>query len=128
MALIEVNKAVGPVLNYLVAVCEGYTHLDIWHTGAVTTTQPNRLTLTHQYATDWGQGGPIIDRKNICITNQHGCRGVAKWMASLYIPDNDCTMIMFGPTALVTAMCCYVASKLGEVVEVPDELLGDQPK
>lgn len=29
----------------------------------------------------------------------------------------------YGPTLLIAAMRCYVASKLGDEVEVPDELL-----
>ena len=29
----------------------------------------------------------------------------------------------FGPTPLIAAMRSYVASKLGETVEVPDELI-----
>ena len=31
----------------------------------------------------------------------------------------------YGPTPLIAAMRCYVASKLGDEVEVPVELLGD---
>jgi hypothetical protein len=29
---------------------------------------------------------------------------------------------MYGPTPLIAAMRCYVTSKLGDEVEVPDEL------
>jgi hypothetical protein len=31
--------------------------------------------------------------------------------------------VMFGHTPLVAAMRCYVASKLGDTVEVPEEIL-----
>jgi hypothetical protein len=31
--------------------------------------------------------------------------------------------VQYGPTPLIAAMRCYVASKLGDEVEVPDELL-----
>ena len=30
--------------------------------------------------------------------------------------------MQFGPTPLIAAMRCYVASKLGDEVEVPEEL------
>ena len=30
---------------------------------------------------------------------------------------------MYGPTMLIAAMRCYVASKLGEEIDVPEELL-----
>lgn len=45
------------------------------------------------YTTDWAQGGPIIDA--------------------------DC---MSGPTPLIAAMRCFVSSKLGDEVEIPEEL------
>ena len=31
--------------------------------------------------------------------------------------------VIHGPTPLIAAMRCYVASKLGDEVEVPEELL-----
>lgn len=34
--------------------------------------------------------------------------------------------VLYGPTPLIAAMRCYVASKLGEEVDVPDELRGDR--
>ena len=41
-----------------------------------------------------------------------------------FIEDDETNTLLFsGPTPLVAAMRCYVASKLGDEVEVPDELL-----
>lgn len=31
-----------------------------------------------------------------------------------------------GPTPLIAAMRCYVASKLGDEVDIPEELIGDE--
>ena len=45
-----------------------------------------------------------------------------RWMAW---PTRDQTKMVYGPTALIAAMRCYVASKLGEEVDVPEELCGD---
>ncbi len=65
-------------------------------------------------STGWPQGGPIIEREEIAVwPDQEG-----GWWARI-TADEDYT----GPTPLVAAMRCYVASKLGEEVEVPDELI-----
>ena len=132
MAEIKVSEVSPTVLNWLVAKCEGYTHLDIWlTTGAITTNQPNRLVLTHRYATDWGQGGPIIDQNKIGFLPSDGHRG-SQCCAFIYSPsqhdlaiEDGMTSICWGTTPLIAAMRCYVTSKLGEEVEVPDELLDD---
>lgn len=63
-------------------------------------------------STNWAQGGPIIEREKITPewTGEN-------WMA--YIRHDD---EFFGPTPLIAAMRCYVASKLGDDVDVPEEL------
>jgi hypothetical protein len=68
------------------------------------------------YSTDWAQGGPIIDREHISIAYMY--RG--EWEAW-----DDKTMPpprYRGPTPLIAAMRCYVASKLGDTVQIPQEL------
>jgi hypothetical protein len=66
-------------------------------------------------STDWSQGGPIIEREGITVRRYTD----ALWDASIgrldYVAD--------GPTPLIAAMRCYVASKLGDEVDVPDELM-----
>jgi hypothetical protein len=64
------------------------------------------------YSTNWAQGGPIIERERISITHQ-----VGRWAAQT---DDD--LFAYGPTPLIAAMRCYVASKLGDEVEIPEEL------
>jgi hypothetical protein len=66
-----------------------------------------------EYSTDWAQGGPIIEREKIAI-DWDG----AAWCAS----DNVNPIACYGPTLLIAAMRCYVASKLGDTVNVPAEL------
>jgi len=67
------------------------------------------------YSTDWAQGGPIIEREKITVEYTGD-------------PDTWCACIMadqevYGPTPLIAAMRCYVASKLGDEVEIPEELI-----
>lgn len=67
------------------------------------------------YSTDWAQGGPIIEREAIALTTQLTNKD---WMAVSFHGDID----GFGPTPLIAAMRCYVASKLGDEIEIPEEL------
>ena len=73
-------------------------------------------------STDWAQGGPIIEREGISLAcRPKDARGL--WCAVLgpnrfLSPDFEC----YGPTLLIAAMRCYVASKLGDTVEIPEEL------
>lgn len=66
------------------------------------------------YSTDWAQGGPIIEREKIAID----CDG-AQWVASA----NDRPVCYAAKTPLIAAMRCYVASKLGDNVDIPRELM-----
>ena len=67
------------------------------------------------YSTDWAQGGPIIEREVICIGSG---MDAPTWYANKGLGKYH----QFGTTPLIAAMRCYVASKLGDEVEVPDEL------
>ena len=63
------------------------------------------------YSTDWAQGGPIIEREEISIdTVDNGWRG------------SSGGFFYEGQTPLIAAMRCYVASKLGDEINVPEEL------
>jgi len=66
------------------------------------------------YSTDWSQGGPIIEREKIATDYDHDVWNAAKYGLSWYVG---------GPTPLIAAMRCYVASKLGDEVDVPEELV-----
>jgi len=63
----------------------------------------------------WSQGGPIIAREKIGL-DPFG----TTWIAHpSYMPIQP---NVSGPTPLIAAMRCYVASKLGDVVDIPEEL------
>ena len=61
----------------------------------------------------WGLGGPIIQREGISIEPNKGF--LSRWMAVC----NDGKSYAYAPTPLIAAMRCFVASKLGDEVEVP---------
>ena len=70
------------------------------------------------YSSDWSQGGPIIERikgflfKHWLESNREG-----QCQAEIHNYDGD--WIAFGPTPLIAGMRCYVASKLGDDVDLP---------
>ena len=78
--------------------------------------------ISHAY--DWSYGGPIIERERIAtefLRWNPDDRQVGVWEAEHY--EYGKSSKRHGPTPLIAAMRCYVASKLGEEVEVPDDAL-----
>ncbi len=113
---IKVSEATGLVLNWLVAVANGWQE---------TYSAEALLKVAQDYSpsTDWALAGPIIEREKIdCIADPNG-KDV--WMGQLYATrlGGQCVKRGYGPTPLIAACRCYVASKLGDEVEVPEELL-----
>ena len=102
---ININYLVPPALNWAVAMAENWA-------GANFETKP--------YSTDWAQGGPIIEREGMQLQMED----IGEWHATMWWDDGEGQreVVMRGPTPLIAAMRCYVASKLGEIVEVPREL------
>jgi hypothetical protein len=68
-------------------------------------------------STDWAQGGPIIEREKIEWRWMDGRKSYGAEKPSQYR-----TFLMDGPSILIAAMRCYVASKLGYLIELPEEL------
>ncbi len=73
--------------------------------------------VAHAAGVGWSQAGLIIERKKIAVVYRAG----GYWLA--YTPESKPSADGIGPTPLVAVMRCYVASELGEEVEIPDELV-----
>lgn len=106
-------------LDWAVAKCEGHH----WRTGdsyPQYAPEGTSCWTTWRVSSDWAQAGPIIEREEVSL--QH-TGDAAKWRAHVW---NDYRLdfwpIAYGPTPLIAAMRCYVASKLGDDVDVPKEL------
>lgn len=77
----------------------------------------------------WAMCGPIIEREELEIEpvrkdKVNGIGNVTGWRA--IHPKNYGGLNRFygyGETPLIAAMRCHVASKLGDFVEIPDELI-----
>ena len=73
---------------------------------------------------NWAQGGPIIEREELGLKRNAPCSQGREWEASPSITAKGAGGKWgYGPTPLVAAMRCFVASKLGDEVDVPEELL-----
>ena len=75
--------------------------------------QPDYGPSEPEFSTDWAQGGPIIDRTGILFRGEAG--DYTAWIVEPYAK-------VAGPTHLIAAMRCFVASELGDEVEIPEEL------
>ena len=73
-------------------------------------------------STDWAQGGLIIEREKISTWDADGVGCCFPWGAHKTIEHNH-RFHQRGPTALIAALRCFVASRLGDEIEVPDELM-----
>ena len=137
MRQIKVSEATPIQLDWLVAKCsgdfslyhnleEGQRFLNLWTGSAFL-----------KYSTLWGCGGPIIEREKISLDYMDE---FVAWSASTvreygqdresYSDDQDResysveqeSFVGYGPTPLIAAMRCFVASRLGDGVEIPEEL------
>jgi hypothetical protein len=141
---IKVSEASGKILDYLVAHCDGVV-LEF------NPMAYNRTIMTRQKScdlgggvevwsptTNWAQGGPIKEREKIAtrfsdgtwyamLSSDLGDGERAPWTKFTFngvpFPTTTSRLCRFeGSSELIAAMRCYVASKLGQEAEVPDDL------
>jgi hypothetical protein len=111
---IKVSEASNLQLDYMVITCifprafEG---------------KPSIISIVknNPYCTSWKLTGPIIDKMD-------GYQ-MKVWLESspsgkceAHIHNYEGNWIAFGPTQLVAALRCFIMSRLGDEVEVPEEL------
>jgi hypothetical protein len=102
---IKVSELKERALDWAVAICE---HNVGW--------EPEGEDRDF-YSTDWAQGGPIIEREKIRLDTTWNCED-GYWSARMDTVGGW----WLGDTPLIAAMRCYVVSRLGDTVEIPDEL------
>ena len=102
----KTSELEGAALDWVVDNCENKNY------GVKDWLEQRPRAKGGRQSTNWSQGGPIIERDSIAIC--HLANG--EWKAH----NPYCRQ--YGPTPLIAAMRCYVASKLGDEVEIPGEL------
>ena len=136
----------GAALDWTVAKCEGKN--GVLHDDGITrciviASESGVYKGIWKPSTNWAQGGPIIEREGISPIFCDGDLGEPQsyWVATIekqcwewgYGPYHDQdekksirtgykNELFKGPTPLIATMRCYVASKLGDNVEIPKEL------
>lgn len=129
-------------LNWVVAKCEG---LDVYIPAFASRPwlqirNPIGMPIyCPKWSTDWSLGGPIIEREQLQINAAHhndscavepmapkyGFKAPVGWHWEAYVLSDaslEDTHHCRGQTPLIAAMRCYVVSKLGDEVEIPEEL------
>lgn len=131
----KTSELTGAALDWAVAKCEawviGTTDDDL--ISFVLETSPDEMHFWP--CTDWAQGGPIIEREIVTVRPVfHAER--TEGGSDIYRQDGWAAHVepkafwvtprpIVGPTPLVAAMRCYVTSKLGDEVEIPEQLQGE---
>jgi len=108
----KTSELTGAALDWAVAKCDG---LEIYFDDGVVCLKGQPFDGNEHYwlpTQNWAQGGPIIELERIELEHDGFI-----WWARIKA-DEDYS----GPTPLIAAMRCYVASKLGDEVEIPEEL------
>jgi hypothetical protein len=126
---VKTQDLVGPALDWAVAKCEkkkvARVPIPGWNNYVAEVKAIKTFPWgppTYSPSTDWSQGGRIAERELIRLTPcghalweaEHGNNLVGEWGTGV---------TQFGPTPLIAAMRCYVAVKLGEEIDIPEELL-----
>lgn len=94
----------GVALDWAVAKCEGVEGDDFNFA---------------DYSTNWALAGLIIEREEIEITIDPAHHKYEGQEIKAHIYPNT---MQYGKTYLEAAMRCYVASKLGNEIEIPKEI------
>lgn len=79
------------------------------------------LVAHDRYSEDWRLAGPIIEEVGIDLMKGTEPSPYEFWEASIH--ETDGCLIQYGDTPIIAAMRCFVASKLGDTVDIPDELV-----
>jgi len=126
----KTSELTGAALDWAVAQAQGLDY-EIVDGTVVTGAKRYEAKSSHDYygcefdevfapSTDWAQGGQIIEREKIgfwAYTLDEEGNENPGWYSETFEGFVNC-----GPTPLIAAMRCYVSSKLGEEVEIPEEL------
>lgn len=117
----KTSELTGPALDWAVAKCEGADEIHFGDAEQFLLLHSDPIKPMYHFCDDWSQGGPIIEREKIgfwAYTLDEEGNENPGWCAETF--EGYCQT---GATPLVAAMRCFVASKLGDEVEIPQDLV-----
>ncbi len=110
---IKTAELTGPALDWAVAKCEGPNSVAAcYYVDDLPVYLDEAPIPEWKPSTDWAQAGPIIEREKITL----------EWTGEDWIGYIWHDGEYFAPTPLIAAMRCFVASRLGDEVGIPEEL------
>lgn len=117
MTKLKTTSLEGSVLDWAVAHCKKKDNDIEIHAGNVLYGRVTSGFVHFRPSTNWSQGGPIIEHEKLMLWyetryKKHG------WRAK----HENSAVVFYGSTPLIAAMRCYVASKLGDEIEIPEKL------
>ena len=116
----KTSELTRSALDWAVAQCEGLEH---YIDDGLVCLKGQPFDTHWRYWTpsdEWAQGGPIIEREGINLDNY---AKNPQWSAWTPAPERESGEAQaYGTTPLIAAMRCYVASVMGNDIEVPNEL------
>lgn len=112
MRTVKTSELQGAALDWVVAKCEEPEL-------AVDLFKQEWERYDYAASIDWAQGGPIIERECICLARLDP---KTEDDTNFWVAHIDGIYCRYGLTALIAAMRCYVASKLGDTIEIPEEI------
>ena len=80
----KTNELTGAALDWAVAKCEGTLGHYVQPNEKRGTIKWETTPSTRRYSTDWAQGGPIIEREGVTLTQYDD---YPNWSATLYATD-----------------------------------------
>lgn len=110
----KTSELMDAKLDLAVSMCE---QVEYWHT--LPGSFPPVKRAIFKPSSNWSQGGPIIERKKIGLWSEG-----YDWEAKIQIGSGE-WITEWADTPLIAAMRCYVASKLGDEIELPEGLTHD---
>ena len=131
---VKTADLVDAALDWAVAECLEATRIQLYEYNGrrmIRVSLPEGIHAPWEPSRYWGQGGPIIDRVGIQWAQVGGAMEAwsgfdyLEWRRNWELPPQLPQGAGFGtgPTVLSATMRCFVASQLGDEVEVPDELM-----
>ena len=120
---IKAQDLSGEALNYAATLADkGNAHLIRDYAGALHTYyrhEQHGITVYTNHL-NWSDAGPIIERERIELKIPEA-KEFGQWMALITDASGD-YIHRSGPTPLIAAMRCFIQSRLGDEVEIPEEL------
>ena len=120
----KTSELTGAALDWAVAKCEDlHTGYPGYWSNSVLEAADRGTENPFAYSTKWTLAGPIIEREGISLLYLYVTDDPFRWAATQKpTMKNVKPDAVYGPTLLIAAMRCLVASKLGGNVDIPEEL------